>query len=113
VHEYSIIAALLERVRAEAAAHGASAVTRLWVQVGELSGVECELLRTAYETFRERTICKDAPLELSRIPARWACTRCDREIASGDALTCPECGRPATLCGGDELMLQRIEMEVA
>ena len=113
MHEFSIVAALLDRVQAEAAAHGASAVTRLWVQVGELAGVECELLQTAYETFRERTICKDAPLELSFVPAHWACKRCDIEIASGSVLACPECGQPAVLCGGDELMLQRIEMEVA
>ena len=62
MHEYSIVQALLERVEAEAAARGAVAVERVVVQIGELSGVEIELLATAYDTFRERTICERAPL---------------------------------------------------
>ena len=113
MHEYAIVQALLERVRAEAAAHGASSVTRLWVQVGELSGIESDILRTAYETFRERTLCAGAPLELERVPARWECKRCGRAIETGSVLSCVACKLPAVLRSGDELVLQRIEMEVA
>ena len=38
MHEYSIVQALLERVREEARAHGAHSVHRLHVSIGELSG---------------------------------------------------------------------------
>ncbi len=40
MHEYSIVQALVERVDAEARARGATAVHRLSVSIGELSGVE-------------------------------------------------------------------------
>jgi hydrogenase nickel incorporation protein HypA/HybF len=113
VHEYSIVQALMERIEAEAAARGAIAVERVVVQIGELSGVEIELLATAYDTFRERTICERAPLEIKAVPAEWACRECGEPIARGQALRCPGCGGPARLRRGDEIVLERLEMEVA
>lgn len=112
MHEYSIVQALLERVAAEARARRATSVHRLTIRIGELSGVEPELLATAYATFRERTICERAELELQTIAARWECPDCGRAIARGERLTCAVCARPARLAAGDEIMLDRIEMEV-
>jgi hydrogenase nickel incorporation protein HypA/HybF len=113
VHEYSLVEALVRRVEEEARRRGAIAVHALSVRVGELSGVDPELLRTAYETFREGTICARASLALSPVAARWSCPRCRRPIARGGILSCPDCREPARLeDGGDELVLDRIEMEV-
>lgn len=113
MHEYSIVSALIDRVSSEVEKRSASAVTRLWVQVGDLSGVDPELLRTAYETFRERTVCEGAALELKRVPVSWACSRCECPIPPASPLRCPECASPAKLFSGDEIVLERIEMEVA
>jgi hydrogenase nickel incorporation protein HypA/HybF len=104
---------LVERVAAEARARGATAVHRLSVRIGELSGVEVDLLTTAYETFRERTICERAALYLELVPARWACPDCGGTIRPGDRLACPVCSVPARLVQGDEIILDRIEMEVS
>lgn len=112
MHEYSIVQALMDRVESEAAARGATAVDRVVVRIGELSGVEIELLRTAYLTFRERTICERAPLEIAEVAAEWSCRACGAPIARGAALTCAACGGPGRLRQGDEILLERIEMEV-
>lgn len=112
MHEYSIVEALLARVDAEAQARRATAVHRLTVRIGELSGVEIDLLTTAFATFRERTICANADLDVLAVAAMWACPRCDRPIERGSALQCPHCGVPARLAQGDEILLDRIEMEV-
>jgi hydrogenase nickel incorporation protein HypA/HybF len=112
MHEYSIVDALLDRVEAEAAARHARAVKRLSVRVGELAGVEVGLLVKAYETFRERGICRGAPLEVSRIAARWSCPRCGRTFSPSEPLRCKECHAAAKLLEGDEIMLDRIELEV-
>jgi hydrogenase nickel incorporation protein HypA/HybF len=112
MHEYSIVQALLERVEGEARARGATAVHRLSIRVGELSGVEPELLATAYRTFRDRTICQAADLDLEIVAAQWACPACGRAIGRGALLSCPTCAVPARLAQGDEIMLDRIEMEV-
>ena len=113
MHEYSIVQALIERVQAEAAANDALSVQRLSVRIGELAGVEPRLLATAFETFREGTICRAAELAIHYVPAHWACPRCARAIAHGAPLQCPECRVPARLEGGGEIILDRIEMEVA
>jgi hydrogenase nickel incorporation protein HypA/HybF len=113
MHEYSIVQALVTRVEEEARARGAFAVNRLRVRIGELSGVEPDLLAAAYELFRERTVCAGAELEIVAAPAEWRCPGCARTIARGEILRCPECGRGARLAGGDEILLERIELAVA
>jgi hydrogenase nickel incorporation protein HypA/HybF len=112
VHEYSIVEALLARVDAEARARGATAVHRLTVRIGELSGVEIDLLTTAYATFRDRSICAHADLDVRPVAAAWACPQCDGSIERGGMLQCPRCGVPARLIQGDEILLDQIEMEV-
>jgi hydrogenase nickel incorporation protein HypA/HybF len=112
MHEYSIVRALVERVAAEARARQAVAVHRLSIQVGELAGVDVALLTTAYETFRERTICAHAALDVRTVPARWECPGCGRAIPRGERLTCAACALPARLAAGGEILLDRVEMEV-
>ena len=112
MHEYSIIQALLARVDQEAQARGASAVHRLRVRIGELSGVEVELLVTAFDTFRERSLCTGAEMEVEPVAAEWSCPGCGEPVPRGAVLRCGACGLPARLVRGDEIVLDQIEMEV-
>mgnify|MGYP001076201470 CR=1 FL=1 len=63
MHEYSLVEALVRRVEAEARQRGAIRIHGLKVTIGELAGVDPELFRTAYETFRAGTLCEGAPLD--------------------------------------------------
>ena len=112
MHEYGLMAALMERVEQEAAAHGALAVHRVRVQIGELSGVEPELLDSAFAIVRAGTICDRAVLDIERVAARWECGRCHRPVNAGEHLQCGVCGAPAVLAAGDEILLGQIELEV-
>jgi hydrogenase nickel incorporation protein HypA/HybF len=108
-----LIQSLVERVEAEAAARSASAVHRLRVRIGEHAGVDVDLFKTAYLTFRERTVCANAALDVEMVAVEWACATCGRHIEPGRALQCPDCLTPARLVAGDEIILDRIELEVA
>jgi hydrogenase nickel incorporation protein HypA/HybF len=88
------------------------AVRRVKVQIGEIAGVEMGLLRTAYELFRVRTLCEDAPLDIEAVAVRWTCPEGHGDINRGCALVCPSCARPARLAAGDEIVLQQLELEV-
>lgn len=113
MHEYSLVESLVRNVERLVRERRALSVHRVVVSVGELAGVDPELFRTAYETFRAGTVCAPAALELRTLPARWACPGCGREIARGEVLACDACGIPARLApGGDELRLETVEMEV-
>ena len=112
MHEYSIVQSLVDSVAAAVGARDAS-VREVRVVIGEMSGVDCGLLTTAYEVFRAGTLCERAALTIDRIAANWRCPRCHVAIANGAFLRCAACNEPAELAGGDEIVLQRIELEVA
>ena len=112
MHEYSIASALLDRVEAEANRHVRAEVRSVRVRVGELSGVDGDLLRSAWSLAREGTACARAGLEVAAESARWVCPRCGDGIAARALLRCPRCAVPARLASGDALVLERIEMEV-
>ena len=112
MHEYSLAHALVERVEREARAREASAVHRVTVRIGPLSGVEPALLVTAFRHLRPGTLCADAELDLAGDDVVWRCEVCGVVLAPGSVLGCPECGLPARLAGGDALVLERIELEV-
>jgi hydrogenase nickel incorporation protein HypA/HybF len=112
MHEYSVGQALMDRIEAEASARGATAVHRVRLTIGEVSGIEPELLASAFSILRERTICQQAVLDIERVPAQWACSACMTPIPAGGVLRCPACGEAARLVGGDEIVLAQLEMEV-
>jgi len=112
MHEYSLTQALIERVEREARARGALAVHRIRVRIGPLSGVEPELLVTAYGHVRPGTLCANAELDLAGDDLVWRCEACGVALVPGSDLCCADCGLPARLAGGDALVLERIELEV-
>jgi len=112
MHEYSLVQALLQQVEAEARARQASAVHRVTVRIGPLAGVERALFATAYQLSVPGTLCENAALVMTGEDIIWRCQVCDARIPDGSVLTCPACGWPARLAGGDALVLERIELEV-
>jgi hydrogenase nickel incorporation protein HypA/HybF len=113
MHEYSLMTALMERVEEEASSRRALAVHRVTVRIGELSGVEPDLLASAFDIVRAGTICAGAELSIERVAARWVCPDCGQAIdPSKGGPRCGPCGRPAGLAAGDEILLGQIELEV-
>jgi hydrogenase nickel incorporation protein HypA/HybF len=103
----------VERVEEEARRRKAIAIHGLTISVGELAGVDPELFRTAYETFREGTLCEGAALEVVIFPASFSCPCCGAVFARGDVLRCAACDRPARPSDrSNALVLETIDMEV-
>jgi len=113
MHEYSVAASLLDLVETHARREHANRVVGIHVKLGELSGVERDLLLSAWQLVREGTICSGAPLEITPVRVRWACPECDRPMQAGALLRCDVCGVPARLQEGDDLLLQTIHMEAS
>jgi hydrogenase nickel incorporation protein HypA/HybF len=113
VYENTIVQALVEHVEAEARNHGATGVRRLSIRIGQLSGVVPQVLRSAYDTYRDKTMCEHAPLDIELVAPRWICPSCGSPLRRGDVLNCPKCEIPARLIEGDEVLLERMELEVS
>ena len=112
MHEYSIVQSLVDEVEAVVRQHAGAAVHHVYVDIGELAGVDCGLLQTAYDTFRAGTICEAAQLTIERLGASWQCPECGSPIPRGEILRCGLCHEPAKLVSGDEIILKRVELEV-
>lgn len=113
MHELSVCQSLLNQVSGIAAEHHATCVDRIFLQVGPLSGVEPELLQSAFPIARADTIAGDAELVIHTMPIKVRCKTCHAETAAkANRLICGKCGDWKTdLLSGDELLLERIEMQ--
>ncbi|HXK12862.1 MAG TPA: hydrogenase maturation nickel metallochaperone HypA [Vicinamibacteria bacterium] len=111
MHEYSLVRAMVDRVEQEARARNATAISRLAVCIGAMSGVEPELFASAF-TLCQEGILAGARLDIRRSEAVWACPRCAAAVPAGGVLRCSACDSPARMVSGDEILLERIEMEV-
>lgn len=112
MHELAVCQGLLKQVGQIAARHQAREVETIYLQVGPLSGVEPELLKAAFPCACSGTIASNARLVIHPMPVRVYCQSCETETeARPDRLLCASCGDTNTrLIGGDELLLESIEM---
>ncbi|HND53648.1 MAG TPA: hydrogenase maturation nickel metallochaperone HypA, partial [Pirellulaceae bacterium] len=62
MHEASLVEQLLDQVRKVASEHGGGRVTRIELVVGELSGVEPDLVRCAFDRLAPDAGLADAQL---------------------------------------------------
>jgi hydrogenase nickel incorporation protein HypA/HybF len=112
VHEYSIVESLLSQVQASAQGYAVRKVRGLCVRLGARSGVDPALLRTAYDLCSAGTFCDGAALQIETVPPRWRCSDCCRDAQPVDRLACPSCGGRLALVEGDEIVLERVDLEV-
>lgn len=114
MHELSLCLALLDQVTQIAAAHGATEVTRIVLNIGPLSGVEAVLIQHAYPLAAVGTCAEHAELVIESAPIRVACHQCGAETAATpNRLCCSACGSTHTrLISGNELLLAHVELTV-
>jgi hydrogenase nickel incorporation protein HypA/HybF len=114
MHERSLVRALLRQVEAIAEEHAPSRVVGIRVRIGEFSGVEAELLRSAYEELSAETMLEAAELTVDRVPLEAVCRQCGETFCIARfRFECPNCGgAQLTISGGEELLLESVVMEV-
>jgi len=113
MHELAVCQALLGEVVSLAEARRAIVVTDIHVGIGPLSGVEADLLQDAFPIAAAGTYASAANLHLRQTKIRVRCVACGAETeAKVNRLVCGKCANwRTTLIGGDELILERVEME--
>jgi len=115
MHELGIAAEAHRLARANLP-DAALRLARVWLAVGELSGVDPELLRYAWEAVTAEGPDAGCALEIDWRAACQVCDACDAsaERPAGSWLReCPRCSRPLRIDGGQELDLVRLEAEPA
>ncbi|WP_330294416.1 hydrogenase maturation nickel metallochaperone HypA/HybF [Streptomyces sp. NBC_00503] len=115
MHEMSIAMAVVGQVEEAAEAAGASGVSLVRLQVGELAGVVPDALAFCFELACAGTVLEGAELTTEPVTARAHCTSCAQEWAVGmpPSLCCPGCGSAAhvELLSGRELQILSVTWE--
>jgi hydrogenase nickel incorporation protein HypA/HybF len=108
VHELGMCEAILDAVERRAAGRR---VARVKVRVGALHRVVEPALDQAFALVSAGTVAAGAAVDLVVVPARARCAACGHEAETGDPLAaCAACGGEVDLAGGDELVLESIQL---
>ena len=115
MHELAVCQALMDQVAGVAAREAARRVTAVTLQIGDLSGVEPQLLQDAWPIASAGSLAAGARLHIETVPLRVRCLACGGETdALPNRLVCGECGSfRTTLVSGEELLLKSVELERA
>ena len=113
MHEYSIVQSLLDSCEENAKANDASKVTKVVVKIGVMSGVEPELLKTAFDTFKEKTVCESAEFIMNIQPILIRCDSCKSESTLEKLeYCCPKCQSiELEVLDGEDMYLMQLELE--
>lgn len=113
MHEYSIVQSLIDSCWEHAKTNDASKVTKVVVKIGVMSGVEPDLLQTAFDTFKEDTVCHDAKFIMNIQKVKISCNDCssENELEKNEYL-CPNCqSTNINIMDGEEMFLMQLELE--
>lgn len=111
MHEYSIVGALIEQIEQIAKDNDAYEITKVVIKIGAMSGVEPELLQIAFDTFKEKTVCDSAILEIELEPIIIKCLSCSEStVADKIRYRCPKCSsNEVQIDGSSEMLLLNLE----
>ena len=114
MHEYSIVASLLEMCEDYATTHNAQSVATIRIAIGEHSGVDRMLIQNTFETFKlDSPPCQNATLEIQIQPICLCCQICKNEFEAHSHASCPQCSSSQlTMSKGKELYLLSLELDV-
>lgn len=115
MHERSLVRALLRQVQKLADENSGCRIVSIRVRVGEFSGVEPDLLCSAYDDLVQETALRGAELKMERVPLEAVCDPCGNQFRiERFHFQCDKCGSPRlSLRGGEELLLESVMLEEA
>ncbi len=113
MHEYSLMQSLLEMINEEIKTHPSCKLHAFTIKVGALSGIEPELMKTAFEILKPGTPAEHAIMNIKYVPLICRCEDCLNKYTVEDLnFECPKCkGSKIKVLQGDDTILESIELE--
>jgi hydrogenase nickel insertion protein HypA len=113
MHEYSIVQALIQQCEDIAKENDVTKVVKVFIKIGVMSGVEIHLLETAFDTFKEKTVCDKAKLEINHQKVKLHCQECEAQYEVDEMdYKCIKCeSLNVKIIDGEDMYLMSLEME--
>jgi hydrogenase nickel incorporation protein HypA/HybF len=112
MHELGIAQDILEIVKQAVPEDQATAVRRIRIRVGQLSGVVPDSLEFCFQAIISETPMQQAGLAIEQAPTIFRCRKCSHQFEVGDLeFQCRACESPdLELISGKELDIIEIEL---
>ncbi len=113
MHEYSIVQSLIDSCEDHAKENSATKVTKVVVKIGVMSGVEPDLLKSAFDTFKEDTVCEICEFIINIQKVKILCNSCKNEYElQKNEYLCPKCkSSDIKVIDGEDMFLMQLELE--
>lgn len=87
-------------------------VSAVWLEIGQLSGVEVEAMKFCFDAVTRDSIAAGATLEIIAVPGTGWCMACARTVPMTEVFgECPVCGgHQVQVTGGTEMRVKELEV---
>lgn len=113
MHEMSLAEGVLQVIEDYARKEGYQRVKTVWLEIGQLSGVEAEAMRFCFDAVTRGTLAENARLEIMETPGAGWCLSCNKAVpVAARYEPCPECGGyQVQVNAGTEMRVKELEVE--
>jgi hydrogenase nickel incorporation protein HypA/HybF len=112
MHEMSLAEGVLQLIEDTARQQEFSKVTTVWLEIGQLAGVEVAAMRFCFDAVTRGSVAEGAQLEIISTPGAGWCMGCSTSVALSEAFgECPQCGSyQVQVTGGTEMRVKELEV---
>ena len=84
----------------------------VWLEIGDLAGVETGAMRFSFDVVTCGTLADQARLEIIDVPGEAWCMQCSKTVPVKRRFdACPDCGSyQLQVTGGDEMKVRELEV---
>ena len=112
MHEMSLAEGVLQLIEDAARKQQFEKVTTVWLEIGQLSGVEVEAMSFCFDVVTRDSIADGARLEIIALPGTGWCMKCAMTVPMAEVFgECPQCGgHQMQVTGGTEMRVKELEV---
>ena len=113
MHEMSLCEGILQILEDEADRQHFRRVKQVWLEIGQLAGVEVDAMRFSFDAVTRGSLAEGAKLTIIDIPGTAWCMVCGTNVAIKQRYDeCPQCGGvQLQVTAGDEMRIKELEVE--
>jgi len=112
MHEMSLCEGIVQIIEGECKRSKFNKVSKVFLEIGALSGVEISALEFCYEVVCRNTVASGSELTIERVPGMAWCLPCARQLEVESRYSaCPDCGSfQLQVTGGDQMRIKELEV---
>ena len=112
MHEMSLAEGVLQLIEDSARQQNFEKVVTVWLEIGQLSGVEVEAMKFCFDAVTRDSVAAGACLEIITLPGTGWCMVCAQTVPMKEVFgECPQCGGyQLQVTGGTEMRVKELEV---